>query len=423
MFARNVRTPVCLRCKIQRSSHYSTSSKDTHPFPSGKVRLSNRRLVSIHGTDAPRFLQGLTTNNVLKGQRDGYYCAFLSATGRVLWDAFIYPAQWSRKYREWLTGGESSAADSSAPTDATHNEPAYLVEIDGSEIDAFLRHLKRHKLRSKVDVRAVEQDAFSVWSVWREGDRWTPHTSSLPMGKDHNGNGATHSDPEASIQLVDSRAPGFGRRLILPTNSPANHLTHTISDLPEAPVTAYNIRRYLRGIPEGTAEIRRDVALPLEHNMDYMGGIDFHKGCYVGQELTIRTHHTGVVRKRVLPVVLYPAGGESHERSAPSSLEYDDGGFSQDQLPPPGTDIQKSGGKGRSAGKWIAGIGNVGLALCRLEPMTGIRLTAEAPQWTQEQEFEIRWADGDAEKRVGVKAFVPDWHKGKERPRGTARRL
>ena len=49
--------------------------------------------------------------------------------------------------------------------------------------------------------------------------------------------------------------------------------------------------------PEGQIEIPKETALPLESNIDIMGGIDFRKGCYVGQELTIRTHHTGVVRE------------------------------------------------------------------------------------------------------------------------------
>jgi len=153
-------------------------------------------------------------------------------------------------------------------------------------------------------------------------------------------------------------------------------------------------------VPEGQSEIAHGTALPLECNMDYMGGIDFRKGCYVGQELTIRTRHTGVVRKRVLPVRLYTVGEEVGE----AGLVYDErwkGG-----LPGSGANIVRVGAEGkaagRSAGRWAAGVGNVGLALCRLEVMVGEGVAGE---------FKVVGEDGDEEGgEVRVKAFVPSWH-------------
>ena len=53
---------------------------------------------------------------------------------------------------------------------------------------------------------------------------------------------------------------------------------------------------------EGSYEIPFGKATPLEYNLAYMHGVSFHKGCYLGQELTARTHHTGVIRKRILPM-------------------------------------------------------------------------------------------------------------------------
>ena len=332
----------------------------------------------------------------------------------------------------------------------TQNDPGYLVEVDATEVDAFVRHLKRHKLRAKVSVRPVESDAFSVWSVWRTEERWTPHRASLAagvMGGESAGMVGTGVDaamnPDSVIQLVDSRAPGFGRRLVLfagdgmgtgtgtrsesRSGSRADEgLAQSFADLPDVLPRAYQVRRYLYGIPEGSAEIHRDAALPLEHNIDYMGGIDFRKGCYIGQELTIRTHHTGVVRKRMLPVALYPSGEKSTsaELEPPAQLEYDDGISSQlSTYPPAGTDMKKVGGKGRSAGRWVAGVGNIGLGLCRLEMMTDIRLTAETPQWSPEQRFEMQWMVDGVQKQVGVKAFVPEWHRGKERVRSPPKRV
>jgi hypothetical protein len=66
-----------------------------------------------------------------------------------------------------------------------------------------------------------------------------------------------------------------------------------------------------------------------------------------------------------------------------------------------GTDIKPIGGSKRSAGKWIAGIANIGLALCRLETMTDIRVSAEGGPYKPHQEFSV----GDYK----IKAFVPQW--------------
>ena len=118
-----------------------------------------------------------------------------------------------------------------------------------------------------------------------------------------------------------------------------------VGDFKELSSEEYTIRRILNGIPEGIEDMWPEQSLPLESNFDYMNGgkakipgeifclrnikknvyirfyinalnsnllfffltkiVDFRKGCYVGQELTIRTYHTGVVRKRILPVQLY----------------------------------------------------------------------------------------------------------------------
>lgn len=51
-------------------------------------------------------------------------------------------------------------------------------------------------------------------------------------------------------------------------------------------------------------------AIPLEYNMDGLNAISFTKGCYVGQELVARTHFRGMVRKRIMPIVLVPHAGQ-----------------------------------------------------------------------------------------------------------------
>lgn len=145
------------------------------------------------------------------------------------------------------------------------------------------------------------------------------------------------------------------------------------------------MRRILHGVPEGQAEITPGAALPAETCIDYMRGIDFRKGCYVGQELTIRTHHRGVVRKRIVPVQLYPLG-----TPPPGRLHYGHA------LLAPAAPAELRA-RGRAAGRWLGGVGDVGLALCRLESVAG---------------------DADVSvDGVGVRAFVPEWHAARAKER------
>ena len=91
----------------------------------------------------------------------------------------------------------------------------------------------------------------------------------------------------------------------------------------------YTVHRVLHGVPEGSLELVN--SLPLNSNIDLMGGgkvsfspdaasdtrlVDFRKGCYVGQELTVRTYHTGVVRRRIFPVQLHPENQRSVTHSS-----------------------------------------------------------------------------------------------------------
>lgn len=124
------------------------------------------------------------------------------------------------------------------------------------------------------------------------------------------------------------------------------------------------------GVPEGVHDLPPGVALPLESNLAFMNGISFTKGCYIGQELTARTHHMGVIRKRLFPVQFsgaVPGGGIA-----------------------PGASVLTE--SGQAAGKYRAGLGDVGLALLRSEKIKGplhirtsesglVALTASVPDW------------------------------------------
>lgn len=318
------------------------------PAPSGLATLTSRRLLSLSGPDAGKFLQGAITANLTTASSPsspGFYAAFLTAQGRVLHDVFIYPS----------------------PTTPS----TYLLEVDAPHSTALQRHIKRYQLRSKFSV------TLSDLTVQHH---WGPSPPSLPS---------------ETITLPDPRAPGLGWRVLSP--SPL---------APTASEDTYHLHRYLHGVAEGQSEILRDVALPLESNLDLMGGVDFRKGCYVGQELTIRTRHRGVVRKRVLPCVLYRAGEE-----VPTELGYDAGGVDGRGIPGEASVGRVGGKQGRGVGKWLRGVGNVGLALCRLEAMTDLRMAGEpaAAEGAAEGEFVVVPGGENGEGEVRIKAFVPEW--------------
>lgn len=410
---------TCARCQTRaaaaavapRRDFSSTTprasiSAPSAPLPtSGLVALSSRRLLSISGPDAPKFLQGVITQNILapgggssnKIREDGFYGAFLTATGRVLYDVFVYPVS-----------GAGTATTSTAAAAATSSAPgeSFLLEVDAAEAVRLERHIKRYKLRARFAVRLLDEGEATVWHAWRDGS-----TSSSGLS-------LQGADPGLLAHITDPRAPGLGWRIVQSGDAGAAAVGGFGDEAPPRieDEDVYRARRYLLGVPEGQGELLRETALPLEGNLDAMGAIDFRKGCYVGQELTIRTKHRGVVRKRVLPVLLYD--DDAGVSGPPEKLEYRPGplasGVDAASIPTD-TSIGRTGRKGRSAGKWLRGVGNVGLGLCRLETMTDVVLpgeTAAAGFDPAVDEFVMEQPpgeDGAGGFRVKVKAFVPDW--------------
>lgn len=355
------------------------------PGPSaGYTTLSERRLISLDGPEAAKFLQGAITRNIYDvppessqeegpPRKYGVYGAFLTAQGRLLNDVFVYPN---------LIGlGGTKGAEGET----------FLVEVDAAEAERLARHIQLYKLRAKFNVRLLDKDEATVWQAW--GDMVTP------------------SIDNDCLSTMDTRAPGMGARFVTPLQNVPQSIAN---ELPEVHESAYTIRRYLSGVPEGQEELFRDSALPQESNLDLMGGIDFHKGCYIGQELTIRTKHRGVVRKRILPVVVY-----GPHRGEPKWLEYHNdpeltcvpSNLCAEHIPP-GTEIGRYEKKGRSTGKFLKGIGNIGLALCRLEVMTNLQVPNSDGNITHNPDDEFSMhipGEMRAPADVKVKAFAPEW--------------
>ncbi|KAH7887807.1 hypothetical protein F5I97DRAFT_898092 [Phlebopus sp. FC_14] len=236
----------------------------------------NRALLSVSGSDATSFLNGLLANSV---QARPSYTAFLHAQGRVLHDIFLY-------------------------TSSPSTVPAYLLEYDPtpSEAQPLLTMLRRFVLRSKVRIHDVTAE-WDVWAAWGndqhlENRLWAWATSGAVEPVWRNATEWPWGTQQGVI--LDRRAPHMGRRIIVPKGErPREASTHdTVAS------DAYLLHRILHGVPEGSIDIPPLHALPIESNLDAMGAVDFRKGCYVGQELTVRTYHTGAIRKRLLPVTL-----------------------------------------------------------------------------------------------------------------------
>lgn len=278
-------------------------------------------------------------------------------------------------------------------------EQSFLIEVSDSQLDSLFTLIRRYKLRSAVTHSKVDPEECSVYSYWNE-------TFTDPGGIPED----LSKYSKAAYITRDSRTPDLGWRVI------TNGKTELKADAQECQRSAYTVRRILRGVAEGPGEIAPDKTLPLDANIDLMGGIDFRKGCYVGQELTIRTKHRGVVRKRILPCVVY----EEHE-SIPQELVYRpilEGEVGAADIPAK-TDIGLVGStKKRRTGNWIGGVGNIGLAMCRLQPMTDLELpgeSADAP-FDSTNEFVLRLEaspEGVEGKTLKVKPFVPDWMRQK----------
>lgn len=334
---RAARTPCYVRknfmCITSQLRPYSQDQKVQGAAKFIYYGLSHRTLVKIHGQDRNSFLQGLVTNDMeLLDEEKCMYSHMLNVQGRTLYDIILYS----------LVGKVT--------------EPTLLLECDAAVKDAILRHLKVYKMRRKVSLTPCPE--LSVWCL-------------LPVDEDNSQDKPDVTTGSQDVLERDPRTELMGWRLIV--NREVN-LKDIFTSAKEGDTDEYHRHRYKIGLPEGVRDLPPGVALPLESNLVYMNGISFSKGCYIGQELTARTHHTGVVRKRLMPVTL----------SAPID------GLKE------GASLQTSSGK--AAGKYRAGKGELGLSLVRLahakeslalqDPQgdnSSVALQASVPKWWPEE--------------------------------------
>ena len=190
-------------------------------------------------------------------------------------------------------------------------EDEFYLECDAEQAAKLVRHLKLYRVRRKVEIEAMEQMRTAVvYNSWDEDDRAAPTAQLEEPGSvfcDQKEGSLAGGDLEIAVDGVlnstDPRVPALGHRILaseVQMPSVCAAVGATRCDDP----TAFERLRHRLGVCEGPSEMPAGKCFPLEYNADYMHGVSFHKGCYVGQELTARTHHTGIVRKRIMPVRL-----------------------------------------------------------------------------------------------------------------------
>jgi folate-binding protein YgfZ len=201
--------------------------------------LPSRALISVGGADWRSFLQGLLTQDVeTLGVGEVRFAALLTPQGKLLFDLF-------------LVGGADGC----------------LIDVAADRRAALVQRLTIYRLRAKVEIAAVDGTVAALWP-------------------------AAATAPDAGWSL-DPRLAALGYRgygVPAPVGA-------TVAD--EA---AYDAHRLALGAPDPDRDCPAESAYPIEANFDLLNGIDFKKGCFVGQETTSRMKRRGVIKSRMLPI-------------------------------------------------------------------------------------------------------------------------
>lgn len=200
-----------------------------------------------------------------------------------------------------------------------------LIDCDAARVNDLVSRLTLYKLRAAVTIEKLSEPVIAAWG-----------------GKTEQG-------------YTDPRLPEMGYRIIGAADT---------KGWQQADIAAYEKHRLELGIPDGAQDVLIDKSFLLELGFEQLHGVDFNKGCYVGQEVTARSKFRGQVRKHIYQVK------------------------AASELPPLGTKILQDGAE---VGELRSHAGNIGLAIIRIEavekntPLTadGAAISASFPTWAK----------------------------------------
>lgn len=262
------------------------------------TNLNDRALIGLSGADAREFLQGLISNDVTKvGPARALHAAFLTAQGKYLFDFFVVEL-----------GG------------------ILLLDCEAARVGDFMRRLSMYKLRASVEI-TDRSDEFTVAAIFGDG-------AAACLGLENTA--GTAAAFAGGVVFMDPRLADAGARAILPAGQ-------SIPGCDAAGFDDYDEMRLRLGLPDGSRDMIVEKTLLLEAGFAELNGVDWDKGCFLGQEMTARTKYRGLVKRRLLPVKVIGS------------------------LPAPGTPILCDG---RDVGEMRSGVADCGMAVLRIETVT-----------------------------------------------------
>jgi tRNA-modifying protein YgfZ len=222
--------------------------------------LADRGAVKVAGDDARNFLHGLISADML-GLVPGTarFGALLSPQGKIFADFFI---------------AEAPAQDGGG----------FFLDVPRSLAKPLTDKLNLYKLRSRVMIEDLSE-ILGVLVAWNGSEATGVHRGL---------------DRTLGLAYADPRLPALGLRAMLPPHRAAEAAASLGATLVDA--DEYEAHRIALGIPRGGVDFAYGDAFPHEADMDQLGGVDFAKGCYVGQEVVSRMEHRGIARTRAVPV-------------------------------------------------------------------------------------------------------------------------
>jgi folate-binding protein YgfZ len=225
--------------------------------------LEDRGFIHIIGDEAKDFLQNIVTNDIEKVTNNfTVFSSILTPQGKYLYEFFILKLK---------------------------NE--YLLECEKESISGIIKIFNFYKLRSKVSLTDVSKKYTSAVISLRKSKEINQSLSAKGYTTSYKNN----------IIFIDSRNENLGAKIISKVENIKNvieNLNLKIIDKEKYYTKSFNL-----GIPQINLNKLKDKIFGIENNLDELGGIDFKKGCYIGQENTSRIKLRNKLRRRILPIV------------------------------------------------------------------------------------------------------------------------